>query len=120
MSKLFWVRVRIGLAIAAGPTPINIMKGLEMSARERLMTFALPLAIIVGTCGGAWADDSGRGDDHGKPRGDDKNSHYVFLPVGLLPATATTPGPNNPCLQNGCIAVYRVQAEHSDNDVVQR
>jgi hypothetical protein len=69
MSNPFWICVGIGLAIPAGPTPINIMKGLEMSARERLLTFALPLTIIVGTCSGVWADDSGRGDDHGKPQG---------------------------------------------------
>jgi hypothetical protein len=35
------------------PTSINIMKGLAMSARERLVTFALPLTIIVGACGGS-------------------------------------------------------------------
>jgi hypothetical protein len=50
----------------------------------------------------------------------DKNSHYVFLPVGLLPATATAPDPNNPCPQNGCIAVYRAQPEQSDDEVAQR
>jgi DNA-binding beta-propeller fold protein YncE len=50
----------------------------------------------------------------------DKNSHFVFLPVGLHPATATAPDPNNPCPTNGCIAVYRAQPEHSDDEVAQQ
>jgi hypothetical protein len=36
----------------------------------------------------------------------DQNSHLVFLPVGFVPPTSTTPDPNNPCPQTGCIAVY--------------
>jgi hypothetical protein len=37
----------------------------------------------------------------------DKNSHLVFLPAGLHPATSTTADDNNPCPKMGCIAVYR-------------
>jgi hypothetical protein len=58
------------------------MKGLEMSARGRLLTFALPLTIIVSTCGGAWADDSGRGNDHGKPHGDERLFLKKTIDVG--------------------------------------
>jgi hypothetical protein len=36
----------------------------------------------------------------------DQNSHLVFLPVGFVPPTSTTPDPNNVCPQTGCIAVY--------------
>jgi hypothetical protein len=53
-----------------------------MSARERLLTFALPLTIIVGTCGGVWADDSGRGDDHGKPQRDEQLVLKKLVDVG--------------------------------------
>ena len=53
-----------------------------MSARGRLLTFALPLTIIVSTCGGAWADDSGRGNDHGKPHGDERLFLKKTIDVG--------------------------------------
>jgi hypothetical protein len=36
----------------------------------------------------------------------DENSHLVFLPVGFVPPTSTTPDPNNVCPKTGCIAVY--------------
>ena len=36
-----------------------------MRAQGRLLTFAVPLAIVAGACGGAWADDSG-------PKGDEQ------------------------------------------------
>jgi hypothetical protein len=36
----------------------------------------------------------------------DENSHLVFLPVGFVPPTSTTPDPNNRCPTTGCIAVY--------------
>jgi hypothetical protein len=34
----------------------------------------------------------------------DKNSHYVFVPIGFVAAGASDP--TNPCPTNGCIAVY--------------
>lgn len=45
----------------------------------------------------------------------DSNSHLVFLPVGLVPSTSTTPDPNNPCPKVGCIAVYKASPEHGSN-----
>ncbi len=51
----------------------------------------------------------------------DRFSNLVFLPVGCVPPTSTTPDPNNPCPKTGCIAVYRAHPEHpsgrfADND----
>lgn len=46
----------------------------------------------------------------------DSNSHLVFLPVGLVPATSTTPDPNNPCPKLGCVAVYKASPEHGSNN----
>jgi hypothetical protein len=43
-----------------------------MRARARLLTFAVPLGIITGVCWGAWADDSGRGDDRNQMRQDEQ------------------------------------------------
>jgi hypothetical protein len=43
-----------------------------MRARGRLLTFIVPLGIITGACWGAWADDSGQGDDHGQMRRDEQ------------------------------------------------
>jgi hypothetical protein len=43
-----------------------------MRARGRLLTFIVPLGIITGVCWGAWADDSGQGDDHGQMRRDEQ------------------------------------------------
>jgi hypothetical protein len=43
----------------------------------------------------------------------DKNSRFVFVPIGLVPPTATVPDPTNPCPKTGCIAVYRA---HSDDE----
>jgi hypothetical protein len=42
-----------------------------MRARARILTFAVPLGIMTGVCWGAWADDSGRGDDRGQMRRDE-------------------------------------------------
>jgi hypothetical protein len=42
----------------------------------------------------------------------DRFSHFVFLPVGLVPPTSTTPDPNNPCPKAGCIAVYQAHGQH--------
>ena len=42
-----------------------------MRARARLLTFAVPLGILTGVCWGAWADDSGRGDDRNQMRQDE-------------------------------------------------
>ena len=42
-----------------------------MRTRARLLTFAVPLGIMTAVCWGAWADDSGRGDDHGQMRPDE-------------------------------------------------
>ena len=43
-----------------------------MRARTRLLTFIVPLGIITGACWGAWADDSRRGDDRDRPKGDEQ------------------------------------------------
>jgi hypothetical protein len=43
-----------------------------MRVQGRLLTFAVPLAIITGACWGAWADDSGRGDDRDHMRKDEQ------------------------------------------------
>jgi hypothetical protein len=43
-----------------------------MRARARLLTFAVPLGILTGVCWGAWADDSGRGDDRNQMRQDEQ------------------------------------------------
>jgi hypothetical protein len=42
-----------------------------MRARARLLTFAVPLGILTGVCWGAWADDSGRGDNRNQMRQDE-------------------------------------------------
>jgi hypothetical protein len=42
----------------------------------------------------------------------DKNSHLVFLPIGI--PTAGTSDPTNICPTTGCIAVYNARGEHSD------
>lgn len=42
----------------------------------------------------------------------DSRSHFVFLPVGLVPPTSTTPDPNNQCPKAGCIALYRANRNH--------
>jgi hypothetical protein len=42
----------------------------------------------------------------------DKDSHLVFVPIGLVPSTAASgTDPTNPCPKNGCIAVYRAHSE---------
>jgi len=41
----------------------------------------------------------------------DRRTHLVFLPVGLVPASSTTPDPHNPCPMTGCIAVYKATGE---------
>jgi hypothetical protein len=41
----------------------------------------------------------------------DRYSYLVFLPVGLVPPTSTTPDPNNLCPTTGCVAVYKAQPE---------
>jgi hypothetical protein len=46
----------------------------------------------------------------------DKDTHLVFLPVGLHPSTSTTPDPNNVCPKTGCIAVYKARSEHHHDD----
>jgi hypothetical protein len=48
------------------------MKGQEMRSRRCLLTFAVPLTIMAGAYSGAWADDSSRGDDQNKSRGDEQ------------------------------------------------
>jgi hypothetical protein len=51
----------------------------------------------------------------------DRNSHLVFLPAPLQPATATTPDLGNPCNSNsGCIAVYRARPEMFGHEVAHR
>jgi hypothetical protein len=42
-----------------------------MRSRARVLTFAVPLGILTGVCAGAWADDSGRGDDRNQMRQDE-------------------------------------------------
>ena len=42
-----------------------------MRTRARLLTFAVPLGIMTAVCWGAWADDSGRGDNRGQMRLDE-------------------------------------------------
>jgi hypothetical protein len=42
-----------------------------MRTRARLLTFAVPLGIMTAVCWGAWADDSGRGDNRGQMRPDE-------------------------------------------------
>jgi hypothetical protein len=42
-----------------------------MRARARLFMSIVPLAIAAGTCWGALADDSGKGDNHGQMRKDE-------------------------------------------------
>jgi hypothetical protein len=47
----------------------------------------------------------------------DKDSHYVFVPIGFVPpGSATGTDPTNPCPKNGCIAVYKAHSEPSDDD----
>jgi len=46
----------------------------------------------------------------------DRFSHLVFLPVGLVPANATTPDPNNPCPKTGCIAVYKAHPDQNHSN----
>ena len=53
-----------------------------MRARARLLTFAVPLGIITGACWGAWADDSGKGDDHGQMRRDEQLVLKKTIDVG--------------------------------------
>jgi hypothetical protein len=36
----------------------------------------------------------------------DKPSHHVFVPIGFVPTNAPGTDTTNPCLANGCIAVY--------------
>ena len=54
-----------------------------MRTRVRLLTFAVPLAIAVGVCCGAWADDSGRGDDRDRPKGDEHLVLKKTIGVGV-------------------------------------
>ncbi len=49
----------------------------------------------------------------------DKNSHYVFLPIGI-PTAAQSPDPTNICPTTGCVAVYRAHPEHTDEEIAQR
>ncbi len=53
-----------------------------MRARGRLLTFIVPLGIITGACWGAWADDSGQGDDHGQMRADEQLVLKKTIDVG--------------------------------------
>ncbi len=44
----------------------------------------------------------------------DKDSHLVFVPIGLVPSTSPAgTDPTNPCPTKGCIAVFRA---HSEDD----
>jgi DNA-binding beta-propeller fold protein YncE len=54
-----------------------------MRARKRLLTFAVPLAIMTGGCWAALADDSGRGDDRDRPKGDEQLVLKKTIGVGV-------------------------------------
>jgi len=46
----------------------------------------------------------------------DAESHYVFVPIGFVPATAPGTDTTNPCPKLGCIAAYRAHSDDSDRD----
>jgi len=50
----------------------------------------------------------------------DRYSHLVFLPVGFVSPTSTTPDPNNICPQKGCIGVYLASPENGSSGLAQK
>jgi hypothetical protein len=63
-SWIFEVMLEWGLtAILLRARQNNIVKGKEMNARKRLMAYAVPLAILTGTCSVAYAGEN-NGDEH--------------------------------------------------------
>jgi hypothetical protein len=47
----------------------------------------------------------------------DKNSNFVFVPIGFVPpGSPAGTDPTNPCPDTGCIAVFKARSEHSDDE----